>query len=229
VAGPRPRVSTIIPAYNAGVFIADAIESSLAQDYEPHDIVVIDDGSTDETADVAARYPVRLLRQANRGVAAARNAGIAACEGELIALLDADDRSVPGRIAAQVEIMLAKPDAVCVLGLETIFVEEGVEQPHWIEVLPRNEDGTSVAYPPATGLYRRAAIEALGGFAEDMRMGEDGDLLMRLKESGGEVILADIPTVERRMHGGNLTADEARLRLGITSVLKRRIDRRRAG
>ena len=225
----RPLVTTIIPVYNGEQFVGEAIESSLGQDYEPHQVVVIDDGSTDGTADVVRCYPVRLLQQENAGVAAARNAGIAAAEGELIALLDADDRSAPGRITAQVDVLAANPDAACVLGLETIFVEEGTAEPHWIAALPRNEDGTSVAYPPATGLYRRAVIERFGGFDEGMRMGEDGDLLLRIAESGLAVIYADVQTVERRMHGGNLTADEPKLRAGLATVLKRRIDRKRAG
>ena len=225
----QPLVTTVIPAYNGERFVGDAIESSLAQDYPNHEVVVIDDGSSDATADVVAHYPVRLLRQENAGVAAARNAGIAVAEGELIALLDADDRSSPGRIAGQVEVLVAEPQAACVLGLETIFVENGITEPHWISALPRNEDGTSTAYPPATGLYRRAVVEPLGWFDIGMRMGEDGDLLLRIADSGLEVIYADIPAVERRMHGDNLTADEARLRAGIAGVLKRRIDRKRAG
>ena len=225
----RPAVTTIIPVYNGERFLGEAIETSLSQDYEPHDVIVIDDGSTDGTAEVAARYPVRLLQQENAGVAAARNAGIAAAGGELIALLDADDRSAPGRITAQAEILAANPDAACVLGLETVFVEEGITEPHWISVLPRREDGTSIAYPPATGLYRRETLLRFGGFDPEMRMGEDGDLVLRLKDAGLEVICADLPAVERRMHGANLTANEAELRVGLANVLKRRIDRKRAG
>jgi glycosyltransferase involved in cell wall biosynthesis len=215
--------------YNGERFLGEAIESSLAQDYEPHEVIVVDDGSTDGTAAVAARYPVRLLRQGNAGVAAARNTGIAAAEGELIALLDADDRSAAGRLSAQAEALAAHPEAACVLGLETIFVEEGIAEPHWIAALPRREDGTSIAYPPATGCYRKEILLRFGGFDPELRMGEDGDLLMRLKDAGLEVIYSDIPAVERRMHGANLTANEAELKVGLATVLKRRIDRKRAG
>ncbi len=93
--GP-PRVSVVIPCYNQGHFVHEAIESVLAQTYADYEIVVVDDGSTDQTSEVVSRYPgVRCIRQRNRGLPAARNRGIQESQGEFLVFLDADDRLLP--------------------------------------------------------------------------------------------------------------------------------------
>src|SRR5690606_20987586 len=105
-------VSVVIPAYNVGPHIAEAIESVLAQDYPQVEIVVVDDGSKDDTAEVVAtRYPqVSLIRKENGGAATARNAGIRAARGEFVAFLDADDIWLPGKLTAQIDYLRAHPD-----------------------------------------------------------------------------------------------------------------------
>ena len=109
-----PLVSVVIPSYNAAATLPATLDSVLAQTYRNIETIVVDDGSTDATADVLARYAgrVRAIRQANGGLAAARNAGWAAASGEFIALLDADDLCEPERIGAQVQFMTARPDVV---------------------------------------------------------------------------------------------------------------------
>jgi glycosyltransferase involved in cell wall biosynthesis len=109
-----PLVSVVIPAYNAAATLPDTLDSVLAQTYRNVEIIVVDDGSRDGTPDVLARYAprVRVLRQANGGLAAARNTGLAAARGQLIALLDADDLCEAERIGAQVALMAARPDVV---------------------------------------------------------------------------------------------------------------------
>lgn len=105
-------VSVAIPAHNAGKTLAETLRSVLGQTHQALDIVVVDDGSTDNTADVAASFGnrVRVVRQANAGISRARNASLEACRGAFIALLDADDICEPERIAVQVEFMLQNPD-----------------------------------------------------------------------------------------------------------------------
>ena len=102
----QPLVSVVIPAYNRAAYLAQAIDSVLAQTYTPLEIIVVDDGSTDDTAQLAASYlpRIQLIRQANAGAAAARNSGIAQSHGELIALLDSDDRWLPDKLARQVPL-----------------------------------------------------------------------------------------------------------------------------
>jgi len=99
----RPLVSVVIPVYNAEPFLREALDSVLAQDYEPFEVIVVDDGSTDGSGTIARSYPeVRYLRQENQGPAVARNAGIAAAQGEFLAFFDADDVMLPNKLSVQV-------------------------------------------------------------------------------------------------------------------------------
>jgi len=109
-----PLVSVVIPSYNAAATLPATLESVLAQTYPRIEVIVVDDGSTDATSEVLARYAsrVRTIRQANGGLAAARNAGCTAASGSFIALLDADDLCEPERIGTQVMFMAARPDVV---------------------------------------------------------------------------------------------------------------------
>jgi glycosyltransferase involved in cell wall biosynthesis len=114
----NPRFSVIIPAFNAAATLARAIDSVLAQTWPAHEIIVVDDGSTDATADVAARYgdAVRLIRQTNRGVSVARNAGAAAATGDWLAFLDADDWYAPDRIKLHAEWIAEDATLDCLTG-----------------------------------------------------------------------------------------------------------------
>lgn len=226
--GHQP-VTTVIPVFNGERFLAEAIGSALAQDYEPHEVIVVDDGSTDGTAAVAARFGIRItcLHQRNAGPGAARNAGILAARGELIAFLDADDTMVADRIPVQAEALAARPGAGCVLGQEELFVEPGIEAPHWVRVLLESPELSASAYPPSTGMYRREALLRVGMQEPALRVGEDGDLILRMQDAGIEVVMLDRIAIRRRIHADNLTRDERSLTRGVAQVLKRRIDRRR--
>src|SRR5215213_4115846 len=110
-------VSVVIPCYNLAHFLGEAIESVLAQSYPNFEIIVVDDGSPDNTSEVAARYPgVRLVRQENQGLSGARNAGLARSEGEYVVFLDADDRLLPEALEAHLEHLKAHPECAFVSG-----------------------------------------------------------------------------------------------------------------
>src|SRR5215204_1328714 len=110
-------VSVVIPCYNQAHFLGEAIESVLAQSYPNFEIIVVDDGSPDNTSEVAASYPrVRLVRQENQGLSAARNSGLARSEGEYVVFLDADDRLLPGALQAGLECFEAHPKCAFVYG-----------------------------------------------------------------------------------------------------------------
>jgi glycosyltransferase involved in cell wall biosynthesis len=100
----KPRISVVIPGYNAAAFIGQAIESALRQTYSPIEVIVVDDGSQDNTAEVASSYPrpVRVIRRSNGGPGAARNLGVSMSEGNWIALLDADDTWLPAKLQRQI-------------------------------------------------------------------------------------------------------------------------------
>jgi glycosyltransferase involved in cell wall biosynthesis len=236
-----PAVSTIVPAFNAERFLGEAIESVLAQDYRPHEVVVVDDGSTDGTAEVAAAFPeVQLIRQANLGPAAARNAAIEAASGELIALLDADDLMEPDRLETQVTYLLEHPEAAAVLGRQELLIESGVDPPRWATELPamiESVGGKGMSeripvlpdHPTPSMLARRSAFEQVGPYDTSFRLGEDVDWVIRAWECGLELAAVDDVVIRRRVHGANLTYDEAGCMRALLRMLKTRIERGRRG
>jgi glycosyltransferase involved in cell wall biosynthesis len=121
-----PLVSVVIPCYNQAHFLKEAIESVLKQSYPHYEIVVVDDGSTDETSEVAGSYErVRLIRQENRGLAEARNTGIKHSEGDYLVFLDADDRLLPDALAVGVESFDSHPECAFVFGHSDFIAEDG--------------------------------------------------------------------------------------------------------
>jgi glycosyltransferase involved in cell wall biosynthesis len=215
----QPPVEFIIPVYNGAEFLGEAIESVLAQEYEPLRIIVIDDGSTDDSATIAQKYAgVLVIRQQNQGPAAARNAGLAVADAPYIALHDADDLLPPNKLRIQIEYLEAHPETACVLGRQV-----WIDPPPW---LPRDAlYGELGGIPLPSAVFRTSVIRELGGFDPSFRTGEDVDLLVRLRERGhGIFVLPDV-VLYRRYHGSNLsvlTSPENRLR-----SLKAKLDRER--
>src|SRR4051794_20549811 len=107
----QPLISVVIPAYNGEAFLEQAIESAVAQTWPRTEVVVVDDGSTDRSAEIAGSYPVKLVRQENHGVAAARNRGVDEADGDLLSFLDQDDMLRPGKLRRPTQAPLAPPRA----------------------------------------------------------------------------------------------------------------------
>lgn len=128
-----PLVSVVIPAFESEPFVAEAIASALAQTYEPVEVIVVDDGSSDGTAAAASAFGSRitLIRRQNSGPSGARNAGFAACSGKFVAFHDADDVMTSDRIEVQAAHLLANPAVGCVLGRQDLIVESGAALPYW--------------------------------------------------------------------------------------------------
>jgi glycosyltransferase involved in cell wall biosynthesis len=145
---PEPLVSALMPAYNAAPYIAEAIESALAQDW-PQDrleLIVVDDGSTDDTAEIAARYPVKLIRQANGGPCAAVNTALKHERGERIALLDADDAWPVDKLRVQGALLDARPEVGLVYGdMRVVDADGAVIQESWLENEPIIPEGRCAA------------------------------------------------------------------------------------
>ena len=193
-------VTTIIPAHNSSRWLGEAIESVLGQTYEPIEIVVIDDGSTDSTAGVAKSFPeVRYFHQSNQGPGPARNRGIALAQGELIAFLDADDLWLPTKTAAQAARLAANPKAGCSYCGMRLLVEPGAELPE--PFAAADVDRTHVGLLPTAFLARRSLFDEIGGFAEDGLHGEDLDVFMRVRDAGIEVEVVPEALVWYRIHG----------------------------
>jgi len=228
-------VSVVIPVFNGARFLAAAVESALSQEGEAVEVIVVDDESTDDSAQVAAAIPnVYCLKQAHAGPAAARNAGVASSSGEFIAFLDADDLMPPNKLAIQVGHLRSHPEVGCVLGRQELRLEPGVSLPDWATGSPAwaRLDPEYVEREQVHAMsmvMRRAVFEEVGPFDTRFRFGEDTDWIFRLREAGiGLAILDDIVLI-RRLHGGNLTYDTAGYDSAMFAVLKARIDRRRLG
>ena len=211
------RVSVVIPAYNQARFVAQAVESVLAQTMPAAEVIVVNDGSTDETAAVLDQFqtPVRVLTQQNQGVSRARNAGVAASSGDAVAFLDADDAWKPNKLAAQVELLEGNPE----LGL----VHCGVEQidSHG-QVLGHHLDGMqgwvfeemllfrrSVILGGGSGvMLRRELFEELGGFDPSLSTSADWDFYFRAARRRPVGFVPE-PLLQYRLHGANMHGNVA--------------------
>ena len=221
-----PLVSVIVPLYNGMRFLRRALDSIATQDYRPVETIVIDDGSTDESASIAQSYPgVRYFSQANQGVARARNAGIAASTGQLLTFLDQDDEWSPNKLSRQVEHLLAHPELGFVLGHERIFLEPGCPPPRWLkaELLA----GTHAGYVVGTLMARRAVFDVVGLFAAAYSMASDTDWLLRARDAGVAMAVIGDTLLHRRIHEGNHSHQSGQAVSELLVALRARTARQR--
>ena len=222
---PVPLVSVIIPCYNQGHFLSEAIESALRQTHQPIEIIVVDDGSTDDTSIVATSYKaVRCVRQTNRGLAAARNRGLQESAGNCLVFLDADDRLRPQAVALGLRCLKDCLRAAFSYGKCDLIDVDGrligpSERPilhgdHYLRLLHGN-----FLPNPAAIIFRREALEAVGGFRSQLLGVEDYDLCLRLARvysaCGYPEVVADY-----RQHGASLSRKAALMSDGVLSVLR---------
>jgi len=179
-------VSVILPTYNRAWIVREAIESVLQQDLTGVELIVVDDGSTDDTPELLKTYGDRLrfIRQANRGVSAARNAGIRAASGELIALLDSDDAWLPGKLGVQVDYFRVHPETM-ICQTEEIWIRNGVR----VNPGKRHRKESGMIFERSLGLclvspsavmMRRSLLDEVGLFDERLPACEDYDLWLRI-------------------------------------------------
>lgn len=208
-----PRVSVVIPAFNAAAFIERTLESVRAQRYLDYEIVVVDDGSSDGTADRVERFldrhglPGRCLRQANRGIAGARNAGMRAAGGDYIALLDHDDLWYPDKLAVVMAEFDRHPEADLICHNENI-TRDGrlVRVSRNGPLVPRMYERllfVGNALSPSAATFKRTVALSIGGFREDPRFdtAEDYDFWLRMSRAGTlhflDEVLGEYQVVER--------------------------------
>jgi glycosyltransferase involved in cell wall biosynthesis len=220
-------ISVIVPAYNRERHLGAALASIVSQGHRPLEIVVVDDGSTDGTADVARSFPlVHHVYQRNQGPPAARNTGLAHCHGALIAFLDADDLWPAGKLERQVDHLAKNPGLSCVLGRMRNFLDAGVERPDWIPASAMTEDSEALSL--GAGLIRRDAFELIGGFDVGHRFGDDLDWFIRLREAGLRMAVLPEILLLRRIHSDNISRDQRSLAHQYLRIVKAHMDRRRA-
>ncbi|HEX5734492.1 MAG TPA: glycosyltransferase [Blastocatellia bacterium] len=219
-------VTVVIPCYNQARYLGEAINSVNDQAYSNLEVIVVDDGSTDETAEVAGRYSqVKCIRQENQGLAAARNRGVEASRGEYVVFLDADDRLVRGAIEVGADSLDSHPDCAFVYGNVRLIDADGslllnppgvnIERDHYLELLRHNH-----IWSPGAVMYRRSVFDAVGHFDPRVNASADYDLNLRIAMRHpifchGEVVL------EYRKHDSNMTGN-------VTEMLKTAMSVRRS-
>jgi hypothetical protein len=208
-----PKFSIVIPAYQAVETIGGALESALAQTRPAHEVIVVDDGSTDDLSAALAPYEERinLISKGNGGVASARNAGFAAASGDFMAVLDADDRFHPRRLEALAALALARPD-LDLITTDTRFIVDGRPSGTFREANPFavEEQRTAIFGSCFVGGWPAVRIERLrdlGGFDERLSQGEDWDCWLRLILDGSAAGLVDRPYYDYVIRQGSLTSD----------------------
>jgi glycosyltransferase involved in cell wall biosynthesis len=202
-----PKVSVVIPTYNCDRYLAEAIDSVLSQSYAEYEVIVVDDGSTDRTAEILQSYGdrIRHLRQSNQGVAIARNQGIQLAQGEWVAFLDADDFFLPDKLAAQMAIASACPDLGIIHSGWHRVDPQGqilVAVTPWQQI-PRLDLESWLRWKPvlpSAMLFRRDWLMRSGGFDPRFPPAEDTDLVLRLARMGCSAEWLKQVTVGYRQH-----------------------------
>lgn len=221
----RPLVSIIGAVYNGERFLREALESAVAQEYDPFEVILVDDGSEDASAEIAAGFPdVRYLRQENRGLPSARNAGLAVARGDLIAFLDDDDVLPPTKLAVQAGYLEEHPNTGCVLGRQE-WIFEGSDPPEWLKRDPIYDELGGIAMVSA--MIRKSALDRIGGFDPTYEYAEDRDLFVRMREAGVEIVVLPDVVLYKRLHGSNMTFAQP-AKHPLLRSLKGKVDRERA-
>lgn len=227
IPGGELSISVVIPAFNAERWIRDAIQSVLGQTEPPLECIVVDDGSTDRTGDEVRRFGgrVRLIRQSNAGVSAARNTGVEVAQADLVAFLDADDVWLPGKLAAQRRLFLTRPELGLVYCAYRLATEDLDPHGHLHYVAPdRALRNTLLLEPPivwvsSTAVLPRHVLLEVGGFDEHLSTSADTDLAVRVASRLPVDGVGD-PLVLYRQHHGQMHHDPEAMRRDMSHVYR---------
>ncbi|MBA3563371.1 MAG: glycosyltransferase family 2 protein [Gammaproteobacteria bacterium] len=221
-------ISCIVPVFNGERFLGEALDSIFAQTWRPIEVIVVDDGSTDRTKQVVARYSERLtcFRQQNAGPAAARNKGLDLAGGEFIAFLDADDLWHPEKLARQMACFSARPEiGMCITHIENFWEKGREEEAQRLSAQNHPYAREHIGFVCPVLLVRRGVFDKVGGFDASLWQGEDTDWFARTDEQGiAREVLPEV-LVYRRMHSANLTlacTKEDRLKIVIAKLQRQR-------
>ena len=223
----RPLVSVIVPVYNGGRYLQAALQSIFEQDYYPVEVIVVNDGSEDDTATIVKSFPnVTYVSRQHQGVAAARNAGLEQARGDFISFLDADDLWTPQKTSLQMTCLQRHQHVDCAIGHCRYFKEPGVAIPDWLPQKYFEEN--CIAYNLGALLARRVVFEKVGLFNPRLWSGEDMDWFIRLRDNG--ITMETLPDVflMRRFHDHNMTYQVRTDRSHLIDILKASIKRKRA-
>lgn len=225
-------ISVIVPVYNGESFLAETIQSIIEQDCHPLEIILVDDGSTDKTAEVADQFKdvIHYVYQPNSGPATARNRGIKMAIGNVIAFLDADDCWPVNALKKQLDYLVANPDVEIVHGyLQNMYLSTDTEK----KTLVKKFGKPRVSFNVGSAVYRKSVFDKIGLFDETLHHSEDVELLVRVKENGISWVILEHVTLFYRRHKQSMTSvhNENTLSnmhaLSWVRILKKNLDKRR--
>lgn len=212
------KISVVIPAYNAAHFLPRCLNSVFAQTLQPAEVIVVDDGSKDDTAEIGRRLGARVVSRPNGGLSAARNTGVQSASSEWVALLDADDMWSPEKLRAQADRV--REDTVLVYTGIRIFGDDGVRSTS-LAVEPA-EARRMLRYrnpiTPSSVMARREALARNHGFREDIRACEDWEMWMRLQRLGGFAAVPDALT-DYYVYPSSMSTDPKRMLDAMEQIL----------
>jgi len=222
------RLSVIIPCYNTARYLAESLTSACRQSMPPHEVIVVDDGSTDESGAVAESFggPVRCVRLPHQGIGATRNEGLAQATGDVVAFLDADDTWTRESISVRAAELERDPALDCAGGLTEQFISpELPEDVRQRLVCPPDAISARVA---GAMLIRRSVFDRVGPFNPSLQLGETIDWIARADAANVTMRMVDTVVLQRRIHDSNTGVNQAHRRSDYLRVLKASLDRRRA-
>jgi len=223
---PAPTVSVVIPTYNCARFLADAVDSVLAQTFKDHEVIIVDDGSTDETSQVINRYgtKVRYIRQRNAGVSAARNLGISESTGRYISFLDSDDTWLPSKLDRQLDALQKQPGyRACYSGVIRVASDLSTLGT-WRSDRPATNLGDLLTRGNVIGsvsvLCERSIFSEVGMFDLSLSQCADWDMWVRMA-TRTDFLYVDELLLTYRQHGSNMSHDPALLERDSIRVLEK--------
>lgn len=223
----HPTISVIIPVFNNEAYLAEAIESVIAQTIAPFEIIVVDDGSTDGCADLAKKFipQIRLLRQSNKGISAARNTGIKAANGDYLAFLDADDVWTSRKLEHQIEFLEKHPETEMIFGTVQQFISPELSVDHQNKLRPELKIMPGLV--PGASLVRRDNFLRVGFFNETLTLGEFLDWFSRAIDLGLQYSITDFIVLHRRIHTTNAGITKKKSVNEYTRILRDALKRKR--
>lgn len=225
---PAP-VTVVIPLYNAADHIWESLDSVAAQTVPVQKVVIVDDGSSDGGADVAAGHPLqpRIIRQENQGPSKARNNGIRAVETEFIAFIDADDKWARNKLEMQFDLFRANPDLeLCFGKIDFFWQDPDCDEAKAFKDHPRTNRVPGYIFP--TLLARRSVFDRIGLIDENLRFGDAAEWTTRAMDAGINIELMDEVLLFHRMHGSNLTRQRSDSKKEFLHLLRDRMNKKRA-
>ena len=219
--------SVIVPVYNSERYLENTLQSIFNQDYQPIEVIVVDDGSTDGSAKIAKSFKnIQYIYQTNQGPSAARNTGITVSQGDFISFLDSDDMWMPDKLTLQISYLLNHPGVGFVVAHLRMLIEQGIEKPLWYKEHLFQKD--SVCFTASAMLARSNTFKEVGLYNPSYRFGENVEWLTRAKDVGVRYAILPETLLISRVHDKNLTHHLDEMRPSILRALKASIDRQRS-